>query len=88
MRLPPYERQEIQQEVRDRLDRGDDLMDVLTWLGSTGTTAGEAQEMPEATGIPTEHAEHALTVHPTWRALVTLMGGMVGEQLPGADPTE
>jgi len=73
-------RSEVEAELRNRRMRQEPLEDTLTWLGKTGVTVGEALEMLEAAGMTREYAEHALTVHPNWAPLISLLGGIAGEQ--------
>jgi hypothetical protein len=42
--------------------------------------------MLEARGMEREHVEYAIAAHPTWAPLVTLMGGIIRDQLPGREP--
>jgi len=81
-RMPPYLREQIAADLRDRHARGESITETLRWLGKTGTTAGEAVELlEESTGRSRDEAERAVAEHPDWAPLVRLLAGMHGELL-------
>jgi hypothetical protein len=75
-------REQIAKELRQRHERGETITEVLSWLGKTGTTVGEAVELlEECLDYSHDAAERAIAEHPDWAPLVRLMGGMNGELL-------
>ena len=86
--MPPYLREQILRELRERHGRDDSITELLRWLGKTGTTVGEAVELlEEGLGRSRDEAERAFAEHPDWAPLVRLMGGMHGELLETESPS-
>ena len=86
--MPPYLREQILAELRERDGRGDSITEILRWLGKTGTTVGHAVELlEEGLGRSRDEAERAVAEHPDWAPLVRLMGGMHGELLENQSPS-